>query len=74
MRLHREPGPEGYLQIGRGPWITIWRGGFTANLRGKRLLCLRPPWNAPLFSERYGVGVRPIFRLLGWRLFVRDRA
>lgn len=51
--------------------LCIWRGGATLVIRSG-IWCFRPPWNRPLFSERNGYH-RVIFRLLGWRLFVRAR-
>lgn len=52
--------------------VAIWRGGITLVTNGG-VWCFRLPWSRPLFSERNGYH-RMIFRLWGWRLFVRRRA
>lgn len=48
----------------------IWRGGVTIPLK-VGVLCFRPPWNPPLFSERYGHITKMLFRLAGFRVFIR---
>jgi len=61
------------LQIGRKgeelTMLTAWPGGISWRRSGE-WICFRPPWNCPLFSERYG-HVRMIWRLFGFRLFAK---
>ena len=59
--------PDGRFRFG------VWPGGVTL-IMDRGVYCFRPPWSEPMFSERYGLGVKHIFKVGGWRLFVRGAA
>jgi hypothetical protein len=57
---------DGRWKLGVSPFGITW------TLPAGGAVCFKPPWSRPYFSERYGCGVRFIFRLWGFRLFVRE--
>lgn len=53
-------------------WSFMPRYGHAMiRLRGK-FYCLKAPWCAPLFSERYRMGVRVIPLAFGWRITIKQ--
>jgi hypothetical protein len=49
-----------------------WAQGNFAAYTETNWVCVKAPWNEPLYSERYG-GRKPLVKVGGWRMFARKR-